>query len=277
MKVNLKKFLCLLMAICMVSMFGVFVGAEEEGATPAEGEEIPKGEVPGNVMTFSGDTSGGEGSGGAWFWRDGPEPGKDNGSSEEVAKWNFEEQTITGPGTYEFTITDITWDGLENDGNPDDLGFNKFLFRCAFPVSEGYKLNDLRITVDGQVISSEKDDALLIEDEKEQRIILINIWNNEINESPVFSQTRIPEESMKIEFIIAEQDAPDENLTPLPEATPGGNEDNTPVDGTPGDDDNDEKGEKEDKDNNNIFLFIGIGAGVVLLGIIIAVIAKKKG
>ncbi|MBQ9142099.1 MAG: hypothetical protein IJX63_09960 [Lachnospiraceae bacterium] len=162
--------------------------------------------------------------------------GKDSGCFDQMGfidgDWlpqggTFTDVEITGNGTYTVKVEGYDFSGNFQDApilGADGL-FNLLFVSTDLPVNDAVVISNVVLKMDGSVIS-EQADAFLDADSKEvQKVLLANIWNNEITALPYYAA---PKQSIEISFdvsgfandaVVAEPEAPVATEAPAAEPT----------------------------------------------------------
>ncbi len=123
--------------------------------------------------------------------------------SEWVAQGgSFKDAEITGNGTYTVAVEGYDFSGTFQDEailGADGL-FNLLFVSTDLPVNDEVVISNVVLKMDGKEIVT-MDEAFLDSDSKEvQKVLLANIWNNEISALPYYAA---PTQSIEISFDVS--------------------------------------------------------------------------
>lgn len=137
--------------------------------------------------------------------------GKDSGCFDQMGfvdgEWvaqggSFTDVEITGNGTYTVAVNGYDFSGTFQDQpilGADGL-FNLLFVSTDLPVNDAVVISNVVLKMDGKEITTQAE-AFMDPDSKEvQKVLLANIWNNEIADLPFYSA---PKESIEISFDVS--------------------------------------------------------------------------
>ncbi len=137
--------------------------------------------------------------------------GKESGCFDQLGfvdgEWlpqggSFKDVTITGNGTYTVAVEGYDFSGTFQDApilGADGL-FNLLFVSTDLPVNDAVVISNVVVKMDGTEIASYAD-AFMDPDSKEvQKVLLANIWNNEIEALPYYAA---PKQSIEISFDVS--------------------------------------------------------------------------
>lgn len=199
--------------------------------------------------------------------------GKDSGYFDQLGfvegEWagqggTFTDAEITGNGTYTVSVTGYDFSGqFEGAAILGDEGlFNLLFISTDLPVNDEVVISNVVLKMDGKTIA-EQEKAFPDPDSKTvQKVLLANIWNNEIEALPYYAA---PTQSIEVSFDVsgfANDAAPAEVEAPV----------ETEAAATP------TEAPAEAESGSNTGLIIGIVVAVVVVAAIVVgvVVAKKK-
>lgn len=126
-----------------------------------------------------------------------------DGSDWVAMGGTFTDAVINGNGTYTVKVEGFDFNGNTPTELPmmgDDGSFNLLFVSTDLPVNDAVVISNVVLKVDGKEIVT-KDAAFLDSDSKEvQKVLLANIWNNEIEALPYYP---IPANSVEISFDVS--------------------------------------------------------------------------
>ncbi len=137
--------------------------------------------------------------------------GKDSGCFDQMGfidgEWlpqggSFKDVTITGNGTYTVAVEGYDFSGTFQDApilGADGI-FNLLFVSTDLPINDAVVISNIVVKMDGTEIASYAD-AFMDPDSKEvQKVLLANIWNNEIEALPYYAA---PKQSIEISFDVS--------------------------------------------------------------------------
>lgn len=149
-----------------------------------------------------------------WIFRnswDDASYGKDSGCFDQMGfidgEWiaqggSFKDVEITGNGTYTVAVEGYDFSGQFNDAAilGEDGLFNLIFVSTDLPVRDDVVISNVVLKMDGKEITT-MDEAFLDPDSKEiQKVLLANIWNNELAALPYYAA---PTQSIEISFDVS--------------------------------------------------------------------------
>ncbi len=115
----------------------------------------------------------------------------------------FTDAVITGNGTYTVKVEGFDFSGKTPTDLPmmgDEPSFNLLFFSTDLPVNDAVVISNIVLKMDGKEIVT-MDTPFMDPDSKEvQKVLLANMWNNEIEALPYFA---VPTKSIEISFDVS--------------------------------------------------------------------------
>lgn len=176
---------------------------------------------------------------------------------------SFTDVEITGNGTYTVSMTGYDFSGQFNDAAilGEEGLFNLLFVSTDLPVNDQVVISNVVLKMDGKTIV-ELDSAFLDKDSTTyQKVLLANIWNNELEALPFYSA---PTQSIEISFDVSgfANDAAATEPETTPETTaPSDTETTAPA---------------ESGSNTTMIIIIVVVAVVVVAAVAGVIVAKKK-
>lgn len=210
--------------------------------------------------------------------------GKDSGCFDQLGfiegEWiaqggQFTDVEIAGNGTYTVGMTGFDFSGTFNEQpilGADGL-FNLLFVSTDLPMNDGIVISDVTLKMDGKEITTQES-AFLDQDSKEvKKILLANIWNNEIPALPYYAA---PTQSIEISFTVsgfAYDAAPVEvETTPVTEAVKEEVKEEAAVEATA----SAVEEAPETSDNTVVIVVVVVVAAIVAVAAGVIVSRKKK-
>lgn len=182
---------------------------------------------------------------------------------------SFTDAEITGNGTYTVSMTGYDFSGQFNDAAilGEDGLFNLLFVSTDLPVNEQVVISNIVLKMDGKTIA-ELDNAFLDKDSTTyQKVLLANIWNNELEALPFYSA---PTQSIEISFDVS--GFANDAAAAEPETTP----ESTPETETTAPSDTETTAPAANGSNTTMIIIIVVVAVVVIAAVAGVLVAKKK-
>ena len=115
----------------------------------------------------------------------------------------FTDAVITGNGTYTVKVEGFDFTGKTPTDLPmmgDDGSFNLLFVSTDLPVNDAVVISNVVLKMDGKEVITMADPFMDPESKEVQKVLLANMWNNEIEALPYFA---IPTKSVEISFDVS--------------------------------------------------------------------------
>lgn len=181
---------------------------------------------------------------------------------------------VAGNGTYTVSLTDFGTIISDDFTTADQDHFNLLFISTDIPRSDDVKITDVKIIMDGKTIKT-FDNAVLDEDDEDYvKILIQNIWNEDVKELPFYNA---PSKSVEMTFTISGFNYDNEAAAGSDETT--ASDDKTDADNKTDANNQATEANAEDKsedDGSVLPIVIAVVAVVVVIGVVVVVIGKKK-